>query len=104
MPAILQVNYTYREGEEPPAPTADLADALRDVPGLIWKTFVHDPSTRTRGAVYLFADRASAQARVAHAEAFARRQNAPETSIKVFDVYVEASRAAGAPLPASVTP
>lgn len=60
---VLQANFDidFSRNEDQEA-TIKRAHALEDLPGLIWKVWIRDRTTNTGGGIYLFEDRASAQA------------------------------------------
>lgn len=54
-------------GETMAGAFADLAHAIADAPGLIWKIWTENETTGEQGGIYLFADAESAEAyRVMH--------------------------------------
>ena len=97
MPVILQVSFVWDEDEES-VRAASLAQA-RDLASrdeFIWKLILRDPGSKSSGAIYLFADRAKAEAW--RRELLARRGEHVEA--RIFEVDVEASRLTRAPIDA----
>ena len=63
---IVQVNYRY-EGdpvEWAKAYTPERAAMFQDLPGLVWKIWLDAPEENRTGGIYLFRDRAAAEAYV----------------------------------------
>lgn len=95
MPVILQVCFPWDEDEET-VRAASLAQA-RELAGrseFAWKMILRDPTTRTSGAIYLFADRAKAE--TWRAELFERRGRGIEA--RIFEIDAGASRLTRAPI------
>jgi len=88
VPVILQVNFDWDLGEEElrPYSNANSAKLFWTVPGLLWKIWVRDPETRASGGIYLFKDRASAQAYKDGPIAAAVRRF-PKSSNHRFQIY-----------------
>lgn len=101
---IVQVN--YRRPDMPRAEwdaryTDDRAEQFLQVPGLLWKIWLDGAEERLAGGVYMFADRASAEAYAA-GPIVARLRDNPELSeveVRVFDVRGRMSGITRAPLP-----
>jgi hypothetical protein len=95
MPAVLQVAFRWDEDEAAVhAASIDEARHLAARTEFEWKLILRDPATRTSGAVYLFADRAGAQAWLD--ELHARRGR--DIEARIFEVNEEASLITRAPL------
>ncbi|MFI5014595.1 MAG: YdhR family protein [Hyphomicrobiales bacterium] len=95
MPVILQVSFSW-DDEEETVRAASLAQALELAARteFAWKMILRDPPTKTSGAVYMFADRAKAEAW--RAELFERRGRGIEA--RIFEIDAEASRLTRAPI------
>lgn len=101
---IVQIN--YRRPEMPRAEwdaryTDERAAPFLQVPGLLWKIWLDGTEERLAGGVYMFEDRASAEAYAA-GPIVARIRNNPEFSevdVRVFDVRQRMSEITRAPLP-----
>lgn len=101
---IVQIN--YRRPDMPNAEwearyTDDRARQFLDVAGLLWKIWLDGADERRAGGIYLFADRASAEAYV-NGPIVARVKANPELSeleIRIFDVRQRMSEITRAPLP-----
>lgn len=94
MAIILQVNFTPSSAQD--AQTAEQREArarlLSSQPGLIWKVWISDQTSNTRGGIYLFADRASAEAwGDASLRGTLETAGATDISIRYFDVNEAAS-------------
>ena len=100
---IVQIN--YRRPEMPKAEwearyTDDRAKPFLDVPGLLWKIWLDGDAERLAGGIYLFADRASAEAYAA-GPIVARMKANPdlsEVSVRVFAVRRRMSEITRAPI------
>ena len=101
---IVQIN--YRRPDVPQAEwdaryTDDRAKQFLQVPGLLWKIWLDGTEERRAGGVYMFEDRAAAEAYVA-GPVVARLRNNPELTeveVRVFDVRERMSEITRAPLP-----
>lgn len=101
---IVQVN--YRRPEMPKAEwearyTDDRARQFLAVDGLQWKIWLDGDAERRAGGIYLFADRAAAEA-YANGPIVARMKANPdiaELEIRVFDVRERMSAITNAPVP-----
>jgi hypothetical protein len=100
---IVQIN--YRRPEMPKSEwearyTDDRAKPFLEVPGLLWKIWLDGDAERLAGGIYLFADRASAEA-YAKGPIVARIRNNPdlsEVSVRVFEVRQRMSEITRAPI------
>jgi hypothetical protein len=82
--AILQASFDFDfDQNESFEATLERAHALAQRPGLIWKVWLRDRTTNRGGGIYLFQDRASAQAWVD--EAFTGTQ--PWTSNSHWEIF-----------------
>jgi hypothetical protein len=101
---IVQIN--YRRPDVPQAEwdaryTDDRARQFLQVPGLLWKVWLDGTDERRAGGVYMFEDRAAAEAYAA-GPIVARLRTDPELSevdVRVFDVRERMSEITRAPLP-----
>jgi len=94
MAIVLQVNFVASPAQD--SQTADQREArarlLANQPGLIWKVWISDAATKTRGGIYLFTDRASAEAwGDATLRGTLEAAGATNISIRYFDVNEAAS-------------
>ena len=100
MPVLLQVDFPF-PGPWGPAMTEalrGLAASIADEPGLIWKIWTENPATAEAGGIYLFADRASADAYLAMHRARLKGFGVPAVNAKIFAVNEALSRIDRAPL------
>lgn len=101
---IVQINYTRPEmpkAEWEARYTDDRAKQFLAVPGLQWKIWLDGEEDRRAGGIYLFADRAAAEAYVA-GPIVARMKANPEIAdlqIRIFDVRERMSAITNAPVP-----
>lgn len=100
---IVQIN--YRRPEMPKAEwearyTEERARQFLEVPGLLWKIWLDGDAERLAGGIYLFADRASAEA-YARGPIVARLRNNPDlsdVSVRIFEVRRRMSEITRAPI------
>lgn len=90
MPAILLITYAHEADPDEWAAgyTAERALPFLDVPGLTWKIWLDDASRKRSGAVFLFEDRAAAEAYLATPRG-SRQKNNPDLKdlrVEVFDI------------------
>lgn len=101
---IVQVNYTRPEmpkAEWEARYTDDRARQFLAVDGLQWKIWLDGEEERRAGGIYLFADRAAAEAYV-NGPIVARMKANPditELQIRIFDVRERMSAITNAPVP-----
>ena len=101
---IVQIN--YRRPDMPKAEwearyTDERAAQFLKVPGLAWKIWLDGDAEKLAGGIYLFEDRAAAEAYV-NGPIVARLKSNPELSevdIRLFDVRARMSEITRAPLP-----
>lgn len=100
MPYLLQVDFPYAGpwGDEMSNAMQDLARSIADEPGLLWKLWTENPTVGEAGGVYLFADRASADAYLAMHRARLKGFGVPAVNAKIFAVNEALSRIDRAPL------
>lgn len=106
MPVILQINFSHDLSEQEFARKVDpqRAKIFWTVPGLRWKIWLRDSERRESGGIYLFEDRACAQA-YADGPIAAGVRNLPASSdhsFKIFDITEATSTITGAPLDAEM--
>jgi hypothetical protein len=101
---IAQIN--YRRPDMPKAAwearyTDDRAKPFLEIAGLQWKIWLDGADERRAGGIYLFADRAAAEAYVNGPIAARMRANpdVQEPEIRIFDVRQRMSEITRAPLP-----
>lgn len=101
---IVQVNYTRPEmpkAEWEARYTDDRAKQFLAVPGLQWKIWLDGEEERRAGGIYLFADRAAAEAYV-NGPIVARMKANPDITdlqTRIFDVRERMSAITNAPVP-----
>ena len=100
MPYLLQVDFPYQGpwGDEMTAALRGLAESIADEPGLIWKIWTESPATGEAGGIYLFADRASAEAYLAMHTARLKSFGITPVNGKIFAVNEALSTIDRAPL------
>jgi hypothetical protein len=65
MAVLLQVNVRWEGSEDEATGSSEEAHAIAGLDGLLWKIWLRDAESKTSAGVYLFADRAAAEAWVA---------------------------------------
>ena len=100
MPVLLQVDFPFSGpwGDEMSIALKGLAESIAQEPGLIWKIWTENAATDEAGGIYLFTDRASAEAYLAMHTARLMGFGVPQVNGKLFDVNTELSAIDRAPL------
>ncbi|HEX2886560.1 YdhR family protein [Vineibacter terrae] len=101
MPVILQVNYTPsdKQSRQAPQDRIESAKAIAKLPGLLWKVWIEDSVSNTRGGIYLFENLDSAKAWGDGVLATRLAEGGgSDVSIRYFDVNEEPSVITRAPL------
>lgn len=102
MPSVVQINFDYdiAEDELDNRSSTESAKIFHKVNGLRWKLWLRDPETRDSAGIYLFDDRASAEAYLAGpiADMIKQMPDTANHSFKVFDVREELTAVTGGPL------
>jgi len=100
MPVLLQVDFPFAGpwGDEMSNALKGLAESIAQEPGLIWKIWTENAATLEAGGVYLFTDRASAEAYLAMHTARLKGFGVPQVNGKLFDVNADLSAIDRAPL------
>ena len=102
---IVQINYRRPDMPKPEWDarySAETAAPFVSLPGLHWKIWLDDPSDAQRsGGIYLFADRAAAEAYVRGPIVARMKANTAlrDLDVRVFDVRQNMSEITRAPLP-----
>ena len=88
MSVLLQVDFPYQGpwGDEMTDAMRALAESIATEPGLVWKIWTENPATQEAGGIYLFADRASAQAYLDMHTARLKGFGVPVVNGKLFEV------------------
>lgn len=85
---ILQIDFldTRTETEDETAALIDLAQQIKNTPGLIWKIWTENPETKEAGGIYLFENEAALEAyRTMHTERL-KRMGIEQLNVKKFQV------------------
>ena len=100
------VQIKYRRPDMPQAEwearyTDDRAKQFLQVPGLFWKIWLDGSDERRAGGIYMFADRAAAEAYAAGpiVDRLKSNPDLSEVDIRIFDVRQRMSEITRAPLP-----
>lgn len=98
--AIVQINFDIDVNAEQMSEAAtDKAPVFNDVDGLLWKIWLVNADEGVSGGVYLFRDRAAAEAYAGGELVAQLRRQRPDVSVRVFDVMEQPSLITHAPLP-----
>jgi hypothetical protein len=100
MPVLVQFDFPYEGpfGEAMVSTAKDLAQSIATEPGLIWKIWTENAENREAGGIYLFQDRAAAEAYTVKHTARLKQFGITKVNAKLFDVNAELSRTTRAPL------
>ena len=100
MTTLLQIDFPYPGpwGDEMTAAMRELAQSIAQEPGLLWKIWTENAERQEAGGIYLFADRASAEAYLAMHTARLTGFGIPRVNGKIFDVNPALSAIDRAPL------
>lgn len=100
MPILLQIDFPFAGpwGTQLSVQLRELAESIAREPGLLWKIWTESPERGEAGGIYLFSDRATAEA---YLEMHTRRLRAfgvSEVRGKLFEINGELSALNRAPL------
>ncbi len=88
MSVLLQVDFPFQGpwGDAMTGAMRELAESIAKEPGLLWKIWTENPETQEAGGIYLFTDRASAQAYLDMHTARLKGFGVPMVHGKLFEV------------------
>ena len=100
MTVLLQIDFPFSGpwGEDMAAGMEALATSIAAEPGLQWKIWTENSEAGEAGGIYLFADRASAEAYLQMHRARLLGFGVPQVNAKLFDVNPALSAIDRAPL------
>lgn len=100
MAYLLQVDFPFSGpwGQDMTAAMTGLAQSIAEEPGLVWKIWTENPAEGRAGGVYLFSDRASAEAYLAMHSKRLRGFGIAEVSARIDSINAELSRIDRAPV------
>ena len=99
MTAIVQINFPYTETQaDLESHSVDAADRFTDVDGLKWKVWLVNEDTKTAGGIYLFENRAKAEAYAAGDLVTHLKNVRKGVEVSVFDTIDEAGKVTNAPV------
>ena len=100
MAKLLQIDFPFEGpfGAEMSAALADLAHSIAGEPGLLWKIWTENATTRMAGGIYLFTDQASAEAYLDMHTARLGYFGISNINARIFDVNAELTRTTRGPL------
>ncbi|EGR0768821.1 monooxygenase [Vibrio parahaemolyticus] len=90
MAKLLQVDFEFHGpfGEEMSNTLVDLAQSINQEPGMIWKVWTESEKDKLGGGIYLFEDKATAQAYLEMHAARLRKMGVVEVRGQIFDINV----------------
>lgn len=88
MPVILQVDFSFPGpfGAEMATQLTGLAESISQEPGFLWKIWTESESRKEAGGIYLFSDRASAEAYLEMHSKRLQGFGVPSVNAKIFEV------------------
>lgn len=100
MSILLQVDFPYQGpwGEAMSEAMKELAESIAREPGLLWKIWTESRERSEAGGIYLFADRASAEAYLAMHTQRLKSFGVPHVNGKLFEINDALSAIDRAPL------
>ena len=100
MSVLLQVDFPYQGpwGEAMSEAHGGLAESIAREPGLLWKIWTESQERNEAGGIYLFADRASAEAYLAMHTQRLKAFGVPHVNGKLFEINSTLSAIDRAPL------
>lgn len=99
-PVLVEFDFPFPGpfGPELEAAVKDLAASIREEPGLLWKIWLEDADRKLAGGVYLFSDRATANAYIAKHTARLAGFGVKQPRCEIFDVNPGLTRATKGPI------
>lgn len=100
MAVILQVDFPFEGpwGQDMSAGMKGLAESIAKEPGLLWKIWTENPQEKEAGGIYLFNNKADAQAYLEMHSARLMASGVSKVNGKLFEVNEELSAIDRAPL------
>lgn len=96
---IAQVNYNSDFSvERPREEKIQMAESRATIPGFIWKVWLRNKDEGRGGGIFLFEDRASAEAWVEGRKTRVFHPSTSNITVELFDVDEELSRISRAPI------
>ncbi|MGE3149121.1 MAG: YdhR family protein [Pseudorhodoplanes sp.] len=96
---IAQVNYSNDfKNDVPRAEKRKVAEQRKDIPGFLWKIWLRDEKAKRGGGIFLFEDRASAEAWLASRAHRKPDASTTDLTVELFDVDEELSLISGGPI------
>ncbi len=98
---IVQINFKYNVSEDELLKLYDSRlDYFVKLEGLDWKIWIHDPATKTAGAIYLFKDEKSFKDyETSYIEPRLKKNPAlSDVEVKVFDIMTKYTKATRGPV------
>ena len=88
MTTLLQIDFPHQGpfGEQMAEALSGLAQSISREPGFLWKIWTENEASQEGGGIYLFEDRASAEAYLAMHSARLKEFGVPAVNAKLFDV------------------
>jgi len=99
-PVLVQFDFPFPGpfGSDMEAALKDLAVSITQEPGFLWKIWTENASAREAGGIYLFRDRASAEAYVAKHSARLGQFGISQPRARVFEVNAGLTKVTRGPI------
>ncbi|MCL7462667.1 monooxygenase [Pseudomonas sp. NW5] len=103
MAVLLQIDFPFQGpwGAQMSEALQGLATSIAEELGLLWKIWTESPEREEAGGIYLFSDRAQAEAYLAMHTARLQSFGVPQVNGKLFEINTALSLIDRAPLPAA---
>ena len=100
MPILVQVDFPKEApyGNEMASQYKEVAESIAREPGLIWKIWTENEETREAGGIYLFEDRASAEAYTTMHSARLAARGLDNVRVKIFEINDRLTRLTRGPI------
>jgi hypothetical protein len=100
MRVLVQFDFPFEGpfGKEMAGALKDLAASISSEPGLLWKIWTENPSTREAGGIYLFTDQPSAERYIEKHTARLQQFGVTKVNAKLFVVNPELTHITRGPL------
>lgn len=99
MAALVQFDFPFPGpfGAALAAAVSELAQSIRNEPGLRWKIWTENDETKEAGGIYVFDDRAAAQAYVQKHSERLKSFGITSFNVKIFDINEALTRITNGP-------
>ena len=100
MATLVQIDFPFPGpfGEALTAAVAELAQSIRNEPGLVWKIWTENARTKEAGGIYVFSDDAAARAYVDKHRERLKSFGITSVNVKTFDINEGLTRITNGPV------